>query len=585
MEAHADLRTRYRSADGLKLEEFQSEIESFIVQGRETGAILDGYSERKDAQTILDYWLTILYETGQRDIDSTLLEFDPELAPELADEACPYKGLDAFGEDDSAAFFGRDRTVEAMLGKWKTGTAKVLLVTGGSGSGKSSTVMAGLLPKLREGAIEGSESWCFLEPIVPGDYPVESFEAALERAQGSGKTLMLVIDQFEELFTLCADPNERDLFEEKLMGFIEEGNALVATMRTDYRPYLARLDSLQALLEPMRIDVEPLGSTELRRAIEEPAAQIGLNFEEGLVEELLNDLVGEPTGLPLLQFTLMKLWDSRERNRVSLHTYRELGGGRRALANSADQLYQNLSPEKQMTVRRIFLQLIQPGEGLEMMRKRVKITHLTRYKEANAEEVLRTLIDGRLIRERKASEGPVLVEVVHEALGRNWPLLSDWLEEARYDLRRRAKFTTAAEEYQQMAEEHNWRDLDASVPISFTEIGKQIGHALVHSEMDQFRAHIRHGFTFARETLFGESRPDEPYLYRGAQLLEAERAIEAFEELTAAERRFLEACRNFREYEEAHNLAQKRAFTFLLGLVSGLLVIAALIIIYLVATS
>jgi WD40 repeat protein len=198
------------------------------------------------------------------------------------------------------------------------------------------------------------------------------------------------------------------------------------------------------------VRVTALDASELREAIEKPAELVGLKFEEGLVEALLQDVLDEPAALPLLQFTLLKLWDNRERNRVTWETYKRLGGGRQALARSADEFYEQLIPEEQVTVKRILLRMVRPTEGLEVTSNRIQRKTLYQAGEARdrVDRVLDKLIQARLIR---LSEGntpdDAQIEVAHEALVRNWPRLVNWLEDERVNMRQRLRLTVAAEEW------------------------------------------------------------------------------------------------------------------------------------------
>jgi hypothetical protein len=222
-------------------------------------------------------------------------------------------------------------------------------------------------------------------------------------------------------------------------------------MRIDFEPYIMRLPELQPHFEANLLRVTPLNAAELREAVEAPADLIGLKFEEGVVDALLQDVLGEPAALPLLQFTLLKLWENRERNRVSWDVYRRLGGGRLALAYSADQLYDELIPEDQITFKRIILRMVRPTEGLEVTSNRVRREVLYQAGEARdrVDRVLEKLIQARLLRLTEGDmPGDAQVEVAHEALVRNWPRLVEWLEDEREYLRRRQRLTVAAEQWE-----------------------------------------------------------------------------------------------------------------------------------------
>jgi hypothetical protein len=339
--AHTELLKAFR-AEGLT-DEMIVRIEGFIRRGRSTGALLDVDAERWSAQSQLDYWSTQLYRPGYPTPNSTLDEFEPELAPELRDELCPYVGLDAFREGNHAIFFGRDHLVSELIEKLKS--TRFLAVLGSSGSGKSSVVRAGLIPKLKNDGLPGSVRWIYFKPMVPGSNPLLNLAHLMEPeaelldqaniadayrknpgrlaqtvSEKFREGVVLVVDQFEEIFTLCTDDEARQRFVENLMHLSQISEAehrVIVTMRSDFETKIARLPDLQKLIEQSVVRVTPLSASELREAIEAPAARIGLKFEEGVVDALLNDTLGELASLPLLQFTLLKLWENRERNRIT----------------------------------------------------------------------------------------------------------------------------------------------------------------------------------------------------------------------------------------------------------------------------
>ncbi|MGI9240811.1 MAG: hypothetical protein ACR2RV_08420, partial [Verrucomicrobiales bacterium] len=447
--AHLELQAEYTQAP--QDAEMIGKIEAFLAKGTATGTLLDHPDDRQVCQSLLDYWVTTLYSLGVEDVHGALLEFDPNTAPMLPDEPCPYLGLGEFQEQDASKFFGRKHLVEHMVKCLTPRSDRMLLVIGPSGAGKSSVVKAGLLPALKANAIEGSSGWFFHESIVPGESPNRNLQVCLEQAEAGGSVQVFVIDQFEELFTLCQDVEKREKFANKLAALADDGHAIIITLRSDFEPYLTKLPALEERVENARVAVNSLSAPDLRRAIEEPAKEVGLKFEKGVVDRLVQDLVGEPAGLPLLQFTLMKLWENRQRNRITMDAYKELGGGRLALARSADAIYDEFIPEECTTAKRLFLRLVQPGEGLEVTRKRVAIEDLYRAGEAKdrVDRVLDKFISARLIRRIEATDDkPVQLEVIHEALVRNWPKLTEWLDSARNRLRQNAKLTTAAEDWQ-----------------------------------------------------------------------------------------------------------------------------------------
>lgn len=457
--------------------ELAAEIAEFIRRGAATGVLLDAESDRETAQNLLDYWSTILYRIDYEPPDATLAEFDPTQAPVLDNALCPYVGLDAFRDSDQGVFFGRQRTVEALLELLKT--HRLVAVVGPSGSGKSSVVRAGLIPALRSDRLPGSGSWRDFAPLVPGSDPLASLARALrppgadrawllrqaellrERpgrlaelmAELGATTAVLCVDQFEEVFTLSDNEADRQAFIDNLLGLIDLPGAehtVILTMRSDFEPFVARYPALHERFSAGRAPLLPLSAAELREAIERPAAKVGLRFEEGVVDALLHDLVGEPAALPLLQFTLLKLWESRKRNRVTVESYRRLGGGRLALARSADEFYANLIPEEQVTARRILLRMVRPGDGLEVTSQRIRRAELYRANEAHdrIDRVLDKLIGARLVRVTSGeTRDDEQIEVAHEALVRNWPTLVGWLDDERAALSARRRLEAKADDW------------------------------------------------------------------------------------------------------------------------------------------
>jgi hypothetical protein len=180
------------------------------------------------------------------------------------------------------------------------------------------------------------------------------------------------------------------------------------------------------------VQVLPLNAEELRRAILEPAEMVGLRFQEGIVEALISEVLGEPAALPLLQFTLRALWDERRRNRITWDVYKQVGGGRTALARAADRLYNGLIPEEQVTAKRILLRLVRPGAGLEVTSGRVAVSRTAGHGRGPRDGWRGCWTELLAARQLKESQGDVAadrqVEVAHEALVRNWPTLVEWLE-------------------------------------------------------------------------------------------------------------------------------------------------------------
>lgn len=481
-DAHRNLLKRRREEkkeSGEETAAFWQEVDRFLRRGTAAGAFFDEDNDREAAQNLLDYWETQLFHTGRDVPDMLLAEFNPLLQPDIPEEQCPYVGLNAFDASNQHLFYGREQLVDELLEK--LGQHRLVTAIGPSGSGKSSVVLAGLLPKLKSGALDGSDAWHYYPPMVPGAAPLatlarllrpssedlgmwmlDSTEAFIDNPahlrqlldSHKSQTAVITIDQFEETFTLCHDEEERIAFINNLLSLVQstdQRHIVILTIRVDYETYLNSFPTFQALVEAGEVRVTAMTAVELHDAIKEPAAAIGLKFEEGLIDTLIREIVGEPAALPLLQFALLQLWENRERNRVTWESYRRLGGVMQALANTADTIYESLLPEDQLTIKRILLRLVRPSEGLEFTRRRVPVYSLYQTGEAHdrIDRVLQKLIQARLIRSSKGDnlDHDAQIEVAHEALVRNWPRLVEWLEDERIRLRQRLRLTDQAEQW------------------------------------------------------------------------------------------------------------------------------------------
>jgi WD40 repeat protein len=475
--AYGDLSKQRREGD----EQILSNAADFIRLARATGAILPVESERWDAQTLIDYWVNLLCREGVRveDKETVLAKFDPDQAPTLNESRRPYVGLDAFNEALHEIFFGRQKLVEEMLKKLED--KRWLSVLGESGSGKSSLVQAGLLPQLKAGGVKGSEGWHYFPRAVPGADPLLNLaalaapttsqpagwleEQAKTMAQDSGHLLRLVnqaspdtpafilIDQFEEIFTLTTDEAVRQAFIENILQVVEYPDlrhTIVVTMRSDNEDYVTKIEKLKARFADNSIRITALSSTELREAIEKPAERINLKFEDGLVDELVKQVLGEPGGLPLLQFTLLKLWKMRRQNLITWEAFKKLVSCRDALTNSADDVYKGLEPNDRERAKRIFLRLVRPSAGIEVFNNRVPRDSLYLKGEGreHTDRVLERFITAGLLRETESNtQGNAKIEVAHEALIRHWKMLIAWLNEERVNVRSRIQLAEAAKRW------------------------------------------------------------------------------------------------------------------------------------------
>ena len=342
----------------------------------------------------------------------------------------PYKGLRSFGEADADDFFGREALTGAMVARISQPAAhhRFLAVIGPSGSGKSSAVRAGLVPALRKGALPGSADW-FIVEMLPGSNPWEELEAALLRIAvnpptslldqltsdvlglhravkrvlpGSDAELVLVIDQFEELFTLVDNEETRWQFIDALVAAAEAPNSqlrLVITLRADFYDRPLRHVGLSGMVTDRMETVRPLTPEELDRAIAGPAERVGLEFETGLEARIAADVADQPGALPLLQYTLTELFDRRDGATVTLDGYQQLGGVHGALALRAEELYASLGSAAQAAARQLFLRMVALGEGTGDTRRRVLRGELTAIEgqRSGVEAVLDTFGRHRLL--------------------------------------------------------------------------------------------------------------------------------------------------------------------------------------------
>ena len=231
---------------------------------------------------------------------------------------------------------------------WRPGSRRrpVLAIVGASGSGKSSLVRAGLLPALAAGSLPGSEHWRVVV-TTPGATPRADLDRALEAAAGDGPRVLLVVDQLEELFTHCDDPAEREEFGQELQRLVDDGAAVVTTLRADQMGPLSEVPSLARLLRGNDVLVGPIRERELRDVIERPAQRAGLQLEQGLVEQILADAQGSSGVLPLLQTALLTTWERRTGNVLTRGAYQESGGVQGAVARLAETTFADLAPGQQ----------------------------------------------------------------------------------------------------------------------------------------------------------------------------------------------------------------------------------------------
>lgn len=431
-------------------------------------------------------------------------------------EVCPFRGLECFEEEHADFFFGREELTHQLVERLCT--SPFVTVLGASGSGKSSLVRAGLMHELRRGhRLAGSDRWR-LKLITPGENPLRSLASAfvdpgapeIERAEqiqraeiflqsgGTGLArlvraslpssstaspvstlpsgavrprVVLIIDQFEEVFTLCcgsqAEAMRRQFFQ-CLTGALAQAEdcfSIVVVLRADFFGKCLHYEGLAAQIKRQIFKVLPMSYEQIKNTIVRPAKRAGLICEPNLVYTMLLDVIGAPGELPLLQYTLRELWERRERSPegslLTLNAYTELGGVRGTLQKRATEIYNSLEPDEQAAARRIFLTLTRLGEGTEDTRRRATKDELVSpaFPRPLIERTLEKLVASKLVvtsrggegdrREDKGGKRPSaeLLDVVHEALIRNWGLLRGWLDESREMLRRQRRIEQAALEW------------------------------------------------------------------------------------------------------------------------------------------
>ncbi len=408
---------------------------------------------------------------------------------------CPYKGLDYFKTEDHEYFYGRTALTDKLLEKVRS--KNFLVVLGASGSGKSSLVRAGLLYQLQQGLkLSGSDHWQIYQPFTPGENPLQRLAEVMGKELQilDGKFLLeqvikdspsdrivLVVDQFEEVFTLCQNNSKRQQFFDCLLDTLEQtGNkfCLVLVMRTDFLDKCLPYSRLATLLgdESTHAIITPMTAKQLEEAIRVPASKVGLEIENALIKQILEDLGAsdasgviegeieesaqkhEPESLPLLEYTLEQLWlQPRMLDLLTLTSYQELGGVRGALRKQADAIFHELTPEEQLATRRIFVSLTRLGEGTEDTRRRVAQTDLVTAQlpvalidqvvQKFAQKRLLVITSGSATGETVAETVSPLVEVAHEALIRHWPRLLGWLDENRDMLRRQRRIDAEAKQW------------------------------------------------------------------------------------------------------------------------------------------
>ncbi|MFE7464193.1 hypothetical protein ACFU6R_08800 [Streptomyces sp. NPDC057499] len=451
----------------------------------------------------------------------------------------PYRGLARFEPDDADVFFGRDALVDSLVDVMRDHRCAVVL--GPSGSGKSSLLRAGLAPRLGR-TTERALRPAAIRVLTPGPHPVRTHESRLRPAEGPGDTL-LVVDQFEEVFTLCPDPAERARFIDLLLAARQRGSRLrvVLGVRSDFYGRCLEHPALVRLIRDASLPVGPMGREDLRRAVTGPAGVRGLTVERSLTAQLVDEVDGEPGGLPLLSHALLETWRRRSGRTLTLRSYEAAGGVRGAIAQTAEDLYRSFTDSQAALTRRILLRLIAPGDGTADTCRPADRSELDTAPAAGRHGTgdddpadgagagttdtgaatgtgTEAVLD-RLARARLVTLDGDTVRLAHETLITAWPRLRGWIEEDRHRLRVLRRLTQDATDW--------------------TELGRDPGA-----------------------------------LYRGARLAEAEETFAHpahLAQLTPAERDFLHAARTARtrDRRRLRALVASASLLLVLALVAG----------------
>ncbi|WP_063757767.1 hypothetical protein [Streptomyces fulvoviolaceus] len=365
-----------------------------------------------------------------------------------ADEAArpPYRGLTRFEPGDADLFFGRDQLVERLtdLNRKHRFTA----VFGPSGSGKSSLLRAGLIPRLRAAQDDVPAA---VRILTPGADPLRTHADRLTPVPGTDADTWLIVDQFEELYTLGADPADRDAFIDRLVAATDADSRLrvVIAVRADFLGRCAEHPGLTAVLQDATLLAGPMSRAELREAIVRPAAADGLIVERSLTDRLLDEVEGAPGGLPLMSHALLETWRHRSGRVLTETAYETAGGLHGAVVRTAEQVYDELTGPQAELARRILLRLVAPGDGTPDTRRPTEHAELDLGGSADTGVILERLVRARLI---TFDDGTV--DLAHEALITAWPRLRAWIDAERDRLRVHRSLSEAARTWQALGREN-----------------------------------------------------------------------------------------------------------------------------------
>jgi tetratricopeptide (TPR) repeat protein len=532
---------------------------------------------------------------------------------------CPYRGLLHFREEDAPFFFGREATIDKLMDAVQR--QPFVAVVGASGSGKSSVVRAGLVPGLRSDRRTAWETVI----LVPTDRPLTALaralvplleptmgevdrlaeatklaehfrsgvislfdiiERILEKQSGTDRAL-IVVDQFEELYTLSSDEEARRRFLDELLAVSSRTGSkanVALTLRGDFVGRAFAYRQLSDRLQDAQINLGPMTREELECAIRKPAEKIQLEFEPGLVRRILNDVGDEPGNLPLLEFVLKELWDKRRGHVLLNETYDAIGGLQGAVATKADELLKGLSSAEQTILQRVFLRIVRPAkDGLDT-RRRAAFTELP---PEGAELVLKLANERLLVTNQSASDLERTVEVAHEALISNWSTLRAWVNEDREFLLWRDRLGTLLTEWERaqesdeallrgplQSEAQKWFD-QRSQDLSdqerrFISASRELRERLAREEKERQEKELAQVLAFAKEQ-------------ERLAVTEKERAEEAEKNRKLQKERAEEAENYARQQKEAARKLRRRAIATAGAAVAAFILLAVSVVMWRVA--
>ena len=421
-------------------------------------------------------------------LEGAVLRQDPALVERAAlpepSPTCPYRGLLPYDTDDADTFFGRDRDVAECLRR--LAGSRALAVVGPSGSGKSSMVRAGIVASLRRDG----------RPVVvmtPGPHPMAMLTGTARLEPGA----TLVVDQCEEVYSLCQNLDERNRFLDRLVSHVATG-ALVVVLRADHLANVSAHREFAGLVEQSLHLMAAMREDDLREAIERPARESGLSVEPALVQTLVQEVTGNPGALPMMSHALQATWQRREGRTLTLGGYQASGGIHEAVARSAEEIYAGLGEDRQAMLRGLLLRLVTPSAEGEPVRARVPRRLVAT--DPDHEQMVDLLVRSRLVTSDQGA-----VEIAHEALARAWPRLREWLEQDREGQRILHHLTTVADSWEtlgrpdselyrgvRLARALDWRARTGPELTTVEEVFLEASDSLSRAELRSAQERARH---------------------------------------------------------------------------------------------